>query len=173
MSTDPPRNHPSSDYRVLGVAAEHPSHVFQTRTPFNHRSFDALNALAAVDVVSPTPFAPPVGPYSEYRHVPTTEQWGSYRAHYPRFLYALPKTYFYHVSGDSARKRVTRYVEDTFDGHDVVQACGLYLDGYAALDYCRRHDVPLVVLSHAGDLKNFETFNDETQSRIRETIDYA
>jgi len=162
-------------YRVLGCAVEHPNHVFQVRTPFNHRSFDALNATGVdLDVVSPTPFAPPVGPYSNYRHVPKTEQWGSYRVHYPRFLYMLPKKYFYHVSGNSAQKRVTNYVEETFETpHDVVQTCGFYLDGYATLRYCREHDIPLVALSHAGDLKNFDRFNDTVQSQIRETIDYC
>ena len=164
-----------TSYRVLGCATEHPNHVFQVRTPFNHRSFDALNATGVdLDVVSLTPFAPPVGPYSEYRHVPKTEQWGSYRVHYPRFLYMVPKKYFYHVSGNSARKRVKEYVERTFETpHDVVQACGFYLDGYAALSYCREHDIPLVALSHAGDLKNFDRFNETVQSHIRETIDYC
>ena len=164
-----------SNYRVLGCAAEHPNHIFQVRTPFNHRSFDALNATGVdLDVVSPTPFAPPIGPYSEYRHIPKTEQWGSYRVHYPRFVYMLPKRYFYHVSGNSARKRVKSYVERTFETpHDVVQACGFYLDGYAALSYCREHDIPLVALSHAGDLKNFDRFNDTVQSHIRETIEYC
>jgi glycosyltransferase involved in cell wall biosynthesis len=165
----------STSYRVLGCAAEHPNHIFPVRTPFNHRSFDALNATGVdLDVVSPTPFAPPVGPYSEYRHVPRTEQWGSYQAHYPRFLYMLPKRYFYHVSGNSAQKRVDRYVERTFETpHDVVQACGFYLDGYASLSYCRRHDIPLVALSHAGDLRNFDTFSETVQEHIRETIDYC
>jgi len=165
----------SETYRVLGCAAEHPNHIFPVRTPFNHRSFDALNATGAeLDVVSPTPFAPPVGPYSEYRHVPASERWGSYEVHYPRFLYALPKRYFYHVSGNSAQKRVGRFVEETFETpHDVVQACGFYLDGYACLEYCRRNDIPLVALSHAGNLKNFDRFNDTVQSQIRETIDYC
>jgi glycosyltransferase involved in cell wall biosynthesis len=162
-------------YRVLGCATEHPSHIYPVRTPFNQRSFDALNATGVdLDVVSPTPFAPPVGPYSEYRHVPRAERWGSYEVHYPRFLYALPKKYFYHVSGDSMQKRVTRYVGETFETpHDIVQACGFYLDGYGTLEYCRTHDVPLVALSHAGDLRNFDRFNDKVQSYIRETIDYA
>jgi len=162
-------------YRVLGCATEHPNHIFPVRTPFNHRSFDALAATGVdLDVVSPTPFAPPVGPFSEYRHVPKTERWGSYEVHYPRYLYALPKRYFYHRSGDSLRKRVRSYVESTFETpHDVAHACSFYLDGYGLLDYCRAHDIPLVALSHAGDLKNFETFNDGVQARIRETIDYA
>jgi glycosyltransferase involved in cell wall biosynthesis len=173
-----PENEPPDtalDYSVLGCASEHPSHVFRTRTLFNHRSFDALDQVVRdLDVVSPTPFAPPIGPYSEYRHVPETEQWGSYRVHYPRFLYVLPKKYFYHHSGASAQKRLRRYVERTFDTpHDVVQACSLYLDGYASLDYCRRHDIPLVALSHAGDLKNFDRFNETVQAHIRETIDYC
>jgi glycosyltransferase involved in cell wall biosynthesis len=55
----------------------------------------------------------------------------------------------------------------------VVQACGFYLDGYGMLEYCKRHDIPLVALSHAGDLKNFDRFNDRVQAHIRETIDYC
>lgn len=182
MSEDQsPADEPMADsrtdtsYRVLGCATEHPNHIFPVRTPFNQRSFDALNATGVdLDVVSPTPFAPPVGPFSEYRRVPQSERWGSYEVHYPRFLYALPKRYCYHYSGKSARKRVTKFVESTFETpHDVVQACGFYLDGYATLDYCRHHDVPLVALSHAGDLKNFDRFNERVQSHIRETIDYC
>ena len=113
-------------YRVLGCATEHPSHIYPVRTPFNQRSFDALNATGVdLDVVSPTPFAPPVGPYSEYRRVPRAERWGSYEVHYPRFLYALQKKYFDHVSGDYMQKRVTRYVGETFETpHDIVQASG-------------------------------------------------
>ena len=180
MSDDaPPESEATAEsapsHSVLGCATEHPSHVFPVRTPFNHRSFDALNRTGVdLDVVSPTPFAPPVGPFSEYRRVPTTERWGSYEVHYPRYLYALPKRYLYQYSGYSLQKRVRKYVDTTFEPpHDVAQACSFYLDGYGLLEYCRRHDVPLVAISHAGDLKNFERFNDTVQSQIRETIDYA
>jgi len=162
-------------YCALACSVHHQSHALQVRSPFNHRSLDALNrGPAALDVVVPTPFAPPVGPYSEYSRVPRTERWGTYTAHYPRFLYAVPKKRFYHVSGDSIQKRVTKYVENTFEtDHEIVHACDVYLDGYGMLRYCRRHDLPLVVMSHAVDLKNYETFNERTQARIRETLDYA
>ncbi|MBX0322120.1 glycosyltransferase family 4 protein [Halomicroarcula sp. F13] len=162
-------------YRVLACCIHHQSHALPVRSPFNHRSFDALNRTAAdLDVVVPTPFAPPVGPYSEYSRVPRTERWGTYVAHYPRFLYAVPKQYFYHVSGDSLQKRVTRYVERTFETpHDVVHTSDIYLDGYGMLRYCRRHDLPLVVNSHAVDLHNYESFNEQAQARIRETLAYA
>jgi glycosyltransferase involved in cell wall biosynthesis len=86
----------------------------------------------------------------------------------------LPKKYFYHVSGNSAQKRVTSYVERTFETpHDIVQTCGFYLDGYASVKYCRKHDIPLVSLSHAGDLRNFDRFNETVQQQIRETIEYS
>lgn len=162
-------------YRVLALATHHQSHVYQVRAPFNHRSLDAINRTAAdLDVVSPTPYAPPVGPHSEYSNIPQTERWGTYTVHYPRFLYMLPKKQFYHVSGDSMQKRVGRYIEDTLDTpHDVAHACDIYMDGYGLLPYCKRHDVPLVVTSHAGDLKNYDQFNEKAQARLRETIEYA
>jgi glycosyltransferase involved in cell wall biosynthesis len=162
-------------YRVLGCCIHHQSHALPVRSPFNHRSFDALNRTAAeLDLVVPTPFAPPVGPYSEYARVPKTERWGSYVAHYPRFFYLIPKRHLYHVSGDSIQKRVTPYVERTFETpHDIVHVSDIYLDGYGMLRYCRRHDLPLVVNSHAVDLHNYETFNEGAKRRIRETIEYA
>ncbi|WP_277541514.1 glycosyltransferase family 4 protein [Haloarcula laminariae] len=165
----------SEPYGVLACCIHHQSHPLQVRSPFNHRSFDAINRTHAdLDVVVPTPFAPPVGPHSEYAKVPRTERWGTYVAHYPRFLYLVPKRYFYHVSGDSLQKRIPRYVDATFETpHDVVHTSDIYLDGYGLLPYCRDHDIPLVVNSHAVDLHNFESFNDGAQQRIRETIDYA
>ena len=54
------------------------------------------------------------------------------------------------------------------DFEDVVQACHIYLDGYGMLEYCRRHDLPLVVNSHAVDLHNYETFTDGAKRRLRE-----
>ncbi|MFC7068747.1 glycosyltransferase family 4 protein [Halobaculum lipolyticum] len=165
----------SDAYDVLACCIHHQSHPLQVRSPFNHRSFDAINRTHAdLDVVVPTPFAPPVGPFSEYSRVPDTERWGSYVAHYPRFLYMIPKRRFYHVSGDSLQRRVPRYVERTFDTpHDVVHTSDIYLDGYGLLPYCRAHDLPLVVTSHAVDLHNFDSFNEQAQRRIRETIEYA
>jgi glycosyltransferase involved in cell wall biosynthesis len=162
-------------YDVLASCIHHQSHPLGTRSPFNHRSFDAINRTAAdLDVIVPTPFAPPIGPYSEYARVPETERWGSYVAHYPRFLYWLPKRYFYHRTGDSLQKRVRRYVESTFETpHDVVHTSDIYLDGYGTLEYCRRQDIPLVAMSHAVDLNNYNSFNAAAQARIRETIDYA
>ncbi|WP_324664327.1 glycosyltransferase family 4 protein [Haloarcula sediminis] len=162
-------------YRVLGCCIHHQSHALPVRSPFNHRSFDSLNRTAAeLDLVVPTPYAPPVGPHSEYARVPETERWGTYVAHYPRFVYWVPKRYFYHRSGDSLQRRVTPYVEDTFETpHDIVHVSDIYLDGYGMLNYCRRHDIPLVVNSHAVDLHNYDSFTEGAKRRLRETVEYA
>ena len=162
-------------YRVLGCCVHHQSHALPVRSPFNHRSFDALNRTdAELDLVVPTPYAPPMGPHSEYARVPETERWGTYVAHYPRFFYFVPKRYLYHRSGDSIQKRVTPYIERAFETpHDIVHVSDIYLDGYGMLNYCRRHDLPLVVNSHAVDLHNYESFNEGAKKRLRETIEYA
>lgn len=165
----------SDAYRALACCIHHQSHPLSVRSPFNHRSFDAVNRTRAdLDVIVPTPVVPPYGPHSEYARVPKTERWGTYVAHYPRFLYFIPKSRFYHRSGDSLQKRIPPYVEETFETpHDIVHTSDIYLDGYGLLPYCREHDLPLVVNSHAVDLHNFESFNSGVQERIEETIDYA
>ncbi|WP_135854119.1 glycosyltransferase family 4 protein [Halorussus salinus] len=161
-------------YRVLAGAVQHPTRVHPYRTVFNQRSLEALQeAGAAVDVLSPTPFAPPVGPYSEYGEVPTVESFDEYPVHHPRFLYALPKRFFYHLSGDSLAKRASRYAARTFPEPDVVHAASIYLDGYGLLPYARRRDLPLFVVAHGDVLLNYETFSNAVRDRIAETLDYA
>ena len=161
-------------YNALACATEHPTNLHPFRTVFNQRSFESLiRAGARLDVISPTPFAPPVGPYSEYRYVPKVERWGSYPIHHPRFFYLLPKRFLYHVSGDSFAKRTSAYVNRTFEVPDVVHAANVYLDGYGLLPYCQEHDLPLFVTSHGGTLGNYDDLSQKARSRIRETLDYS
>jgi glycosyltransferase involved in cell wall biosynthesis len=136
-----------------------------------------LSSIADTDVslgaVSPRPFAPPVGPYSEYRDLPTVEEWGSYTTHHPRFWYLLPKRLFYGHAGRSFAKRVPDYVERTFDVPDVVHACHIYLDGYGMLPYCRDHDLPLFVVAHGAILNGFEDLPADVRRQVQETLDEA
>ncbi|WP_276302475.1 glycosyltransferase family 4 protein [Halorussus lipolyticus] len=161
-----------ADYRLVSCAAQHPSRVFPYQAVFNHRSHEALSQLGVdIDVVSPTPFAPPVGPYSEYSDIPKVERIGSYRVHSPRFLYALPKRYFYHVSGNSLAKRTTAYLERNFDVPDVLQACSIYLDGYGLVPYAQRHDVPLFVVAHGDVLLYADQLSGRVRRKVHETLD--
>ncbi|MWG36324.1 glycosyltransferase family 4 protein [Halomarina oriensis] len=159
-------------YRLLASAVNHPDAVDPYVSLFNHRMLESLaRSGVSLDAVVARPFAPPVGPYSDYWHLPTSTRWGSYSVHHPRFTYLLPKRLFYAHAGDSFAARVPRYVERTFDVPDVVHACDIYPDGYGMLRYCQRHDVPLFAVSHGVLLNTFAEASEGVQERIRETLD--
>jgi glycosyltransferase involved in cell wall biosynthesis len=158
-------------YRLLASAVNHPDSVNPYIGLFNHRTLRALEAIELdLDVISPRPFAPPVGPYSAYSSIPEREQWGPYEVAHPRFLYPLPKRLFYALAGDSFARRVPSYVERTISEPDVVHACHIYLDGYGMLPYCRRHDVPLFVVAHGAFLNGYDELPVGVRSRIDETL---
>jgi glycosyltransferase involved in cell wall biosynthesis len=157
--------------RVLASATNHPDAVRPYVGLFNRRIVGSLCQTGLpVDVVSPRPYAPPVGPGSEYSNLPSTEDWGDYDVHHPRFWYLLPKRLFYGLAGDSFSRRVSRYVAETFPEPDVVHACHIYLDGYGFRDYCIERDVPLFVVSHGHFMNNCETLPRGVARRVDETL---
>lgn len=161
-------------YSVLAGAINHPDAINPYMGLFNHRSLKSLvEAGTSVDVVSPRPHAPPVGPYSSYASIPDAESWGPYTVHHPRFWYLLPKRLFYGLSGRSYAHRVPRYVESTFEEPDVVHACHIYPDGYGLLPYVRAHDCPLFVVSHGKLLNSLGDHPPGVNGKIRETLDAA
>jgi glycosyltransferase involved in cell wall biosynthesis len=157
-------------HAVLGVSANHPDQFAPYRCIFNERSFRSIsNGDVSTVVVSPRPFAPPIGPYSEMRSLPTVQQWENYELHHPRFFYGLPKKLFYPLAGRSFRKRVTSYIESNLQAPDIVQAHHLYIDGWAMTDYAQTHDVPLIVVSH-GMLNQYDNFTSPVQHRLRTVL---
>lgn len=161
-------------HSVLASAVNHPDAINPYIGLFNQRIVQSLMRRGMdVDVVSPRPFAPPVGPHSEYSMLPTVEEWDGYSVHHPRFFYLLPKRLFYGRAGDSFAKRVPRYVEKTFDVPDVVHACHIYLDGYGMVDYCEKHDIPLFVVSHGHFMNEYEELADDVREKVDETLDAA
>jgi glycosyltransferase involved in cell wall biosynthesis len=161
-------------YDALVAAINHPDAVNPYWGLFNRRIIGSLaTAGPQVDVVSPRPFAPPVGPYSEYARLPAVADWGAYDAHHPRFWYFLPKRLLYGLSGKSYANRIPTYVEQTFDGHDVVHACHIYPDGYGMLPYARAHDIPLFVVAHGKLLNDFDDLPPTVAGRVQQTLDEA
>ncbi|AUV82574.1 glycosyltransferase family 4 protein [Salinigranum rubrum] len=161
-------------YSIVASAVNHPDSVNPYQGLFNQRILSSLAETdVSLDAVSPRPFAPPVGPYSEYSELPRVEEWGSYETHLPRFWYLLPKRLFYGHAGRSFAKRVPPYVERTFDVPDVVHACHIYLDGYGMLPYCREHDLPLFVVGHGAILNDFDDLASDVRKQVRETLDEA
>jgi len=169
-----PRDGPALTYSALVGAINHPDALNPYRGLFNCRSIRSLvDAGVSLDVVSPRPCAPPAGPYSAYRSLPTTADWGSHAVHHPRFWYLLPKRLCYAISGNSYAKRVPRYVESTFDPPDVVHACHIYPDGYGLLPYAAAHDRPLFVVSHGKLLNSLGDLPPGVEPKVRETLDAA
>jgi len=161
-------------YSVTAGAINHPDSLTPYVGLFNYRSLKSLaEAGTAVSVVSPRPFAPPIGPYSAYGSIPRTEDWGPYTVHHPRFWYLLPKRLLYGVSGRSYAKRIPAYVESALERPDVVHACHIYPDGYGFLPYAERHDIPLFVVSHGNLLNSFGNHPPGVSSKIRETLEAA
>jgi len=164
----------SETYSVLANALNHPDAINPYQCLWNYRALRALSHTGVeLDVVSPRPFAPPVGPYSEYASLPAVDDWGTYDLHHPRFWYLLPKRLLYGVSGNSYAKRIPKYVERTFETPEVVHACHIYPDGYGMLPYVRDHDLPLFVVSHGRLVRNFEDQPPGVASKIRETLNTA
>ncbi|ELZ33432.1 glycosyltransferase [Halogeometricum pallidum JCM 14848] len=161
-------------HSVLASAVNHPDAINPYIGLFNQRIVQSFMRHGMdVDVVSPRPFAPPVGPHSEYSMLPTVEEWDGYSVHHPRFFYLLPKRLFYGRAGDSFAKRIPRYVERTFDVPDVIHACHIYLDGYGMVDYCEKHNVPLFVVSHGHFMNEYEELADGVREKVDETLGAA
>lgn len=161
-------------YSVIAGATNHPDSLNPYFGLFNYRSLNALcDTGISIDVVSPRPFAPPVGPYSRYRSIPAIEEWGTYSVHHPRFWYLLPKRLLYTVSGSSYAKRIPAYLESKFEPPQVVHACHIYPDGYGLLPYARKHDLPLFVVSHGKFLNSLSELPPGVEGKVRETLTAA
>jgi glycosyltransferase involved in cell wall biosynthesis len=169
----PTRDENKADtYTALASAVNHPDAIEPYRALFNNRMLESLSrADVSLDVVSPRPFAPPVGPYSEYGDLPLVEQWNDYAIHHPRFLYLLPKRFFYGLSGRSFQNRLSSYLEREFGVPDVFHACHIYFDGYGLLEYSKTHDVPLFTVAHGATLNEFEERSRSVQTKVRATLD--
>ncbi len=161
-------------YSAIANAINHPDAINPYQAMFNHRMLRSLSdAGVDLDVISPRPHAPPVGPYSEYASIPKTEDWGAYAVHHPRFWYLLPKRLLYGLSGRSYANRIPAYVHNQFDPPDVVQGCHIYPDGYGMLPYVRRHDIPLFVVAHGKLLNDIDSLAPTVGEKVKETLDAA
>lgn len=158
-------------YRLAASAVNHPDQLNQLWGVFNHRSLTALwrNGVT-VDAVVPRPHAPPVGPFSEFRSIPSEDESFPYPVSHPRFWYYLPKSLWYHRSGDSMAAALKRWVETLEYSPDVFHGCHLYPDGYALSELSERDRIPLTTYAHGTILNEYTSFNRGTQQRIETAI---
>lgn len=157
-------------YDLLASAINHPDQVHSLWGVFNNRSLRSLSEEGvAVRALVPRPHAPPVGPFADFRSIPTEDSSFPYPVLHPRFWYFIPKSLFYHRSGDSMAKTVDRWIASSEQSADIYHGCHLYPDAYA-LSTAASADTPLTAYAHGTIVNEFEEFNRKTQSRIREAI---
>ena len=158
-------------YRLAASAVNHPDQLNQLWGVFNHRSLTALSRNEiGVTAAVPRPHAPPVGPFSEFRSIPAEDRSFPYPVSHPRFWYFLPKSLWYHRSGDSMGDALERWA-GTFDRvPDIYHGCHLYPDAYALGTLSETHETPLTAYAHGTILNEYSTFNRGTRERIRTAL---
>jgi len=162
-------------YDAVVSAMNHPDPFNPYMGLFNFRSIKALSTTdASLDVVTPRPRAPPVGPYSEFSDIPSRHDYSSHEVHYPRFLYLLPQKIFkYTLSSRSFSEMLPKYISTNFETPDICHAGHIHYDGYGLVPYCRTNDIPLTVMGRGKILNDFYDLSQLSRKKIRETLNYA
>ncbi|ADT84907.1 glycosyltransferase [Thermococcus barophilus] len=137
--------------RIIFLASNFPDPVNKTWAPWNKSAVDSVLEFAEPIVIAPRPFAPP---FSKFSKIPKYNRHFGYPVHYPRFLYLLPKSLFYCLTGESYRCFVGRYIlkgveQGNIQKPDVIHALHPYLDGYGSVPIAKKLKVPLVVTVHS------------------------
>lgn len=158
-------------YSMLVSSINHPDQLHQLWGLFNRRSLEALSR-SGVDVatVTPRPYAPPIGPFSEYGSIPKRDETFPYPVYHPRFVYYLPKSLLYHRTGDSVASTLASWLSNAEFDPEVLHGCHLYPDGYALTELDRADETPTTAYAHGTIVNRFDEHNDETQARIEAAL---
>ena len=135
--------------RVLEVCQEFPNRYYPQLGTFIKQSIDSIaDQNIDVTVVSPKPFVLPFStfPYHNFYKLPRLEHAEKYTLHYPRYVYAVPKKYFYPITGISYAHFVSRYaIKNIKPQPDLIHAHFSYPDGYGMIGLAKKWKVPLVI----------------------------
>ncbi len=135
--------------RVLEVCQEFPNRYYPQLGTFIKQSIDSIaNQKVDVTVVSPKPFVLPFStfPYHNFSKLPRIEHTEKYDLHYPRYVYAVPKKYFYPITGISYAYFVSGYaIKNIKPKPDLIHAHFSYPDGFGMIGLAKKWKVPLVI----------------------------
>ena len=135
--------------RVLEVCQEFPNRYYPQLGTFIKQSIDSIaNQKVDITVVSPKPFVLPFSafPYHNFSKLPRIEHTEKYDLHYPRYVYAVPKKYFYPITGISYAHFVSRYaIKKIKPKPDLIHAHFSYPDGFGMIELAKKWNIPLVI----------------------------
>jgi teichuronic acid biosynthesis glycosyltransferase TuaC len=157
-------------YRIFAMASNHPDSINKYWGLYNKWSIEAI-AKTGVDVkaIIPRPVSPT---FSKYSQISKEDFNGLYPKYYPRFWYLLPKRICYGLAGRSYSKCIGKFLEKNLAVPDLVHAFHTYIDGYGVLNYCRKHNVPLVITAHGTIERDISSWKN-IQTKIKETFAFS
>jgi teichuronic acid biosynthesis glycosyltransferase TuaC len=156
--------------RIFAMASNHPDPINRFWGLFNKWSIEAItNTGVDVKAIIPRPFSPP---FSKYSQIPEEDLSGLYPKYYPRFWYLLPKRICYGFAGESYSRYIGKFLEKDFSVPDLVHAFHTYIDGYGALKYCKKFNLPLIVTAH-GTIEREIFYWKNIKPKIMETFNYS
>lgn len=163
--------------KVLEVCQEFPNRYYPQLGTFIKQSIDSIaNQGVDVTVISPKPFVLPFSafPYHNFSKLPRIEHTEKYDLHYPHYIYAVPKKYFYPVTGFSYSHFVFEYaIKNIKPEPDLIHAHFSYPDGYGMMKLAKKWKVPLVI-SALGTIERKVAYEGSYTSRqIIEAMNFA
>jgi glycosyltransferase involved in cell wall biosynthesis len=162
--------------KVLFANTHYPDR-YNLWAPWNKLANIAVSKSRAIEpeVIVPRAYTLPLKffPQHETCGLPATERSVEGLVHYPRFLYLLPKKYFYAASFDLYSYFVGKYVRSHIGRKDLVHAHHVFLDGYGMVETCKKWEAPLIVDVH-GDSVFTQMVRDPLIGRkMAHTLKYA
>jgi teichuronic acid biosynthesis glycosyltransferase TuaC len=163
--------------RVMEVCQEFPNRYYPQLGTFIKQSIDSISGQNVdITVVSPKPFVIPFSafPYHNFSKLPRIEHTEKYDIHYPRYIYAVPKKYFYPITGISYAHFISRYANKNIKPKpDLIHAHFSYPDGFGMIGLAKRWNVPLVI-SALGTIERKVAYEkSQTSKQIIKAMNFA
>ncbi len=154
--------------KILEVCQEFPNRYYPQLGTFIKQSIDSIaKQKVNVTVVSPKPIVIPFSafPYHNFSKLPQIEHTEKYDLHYPRYLYIVPKKYFYPLTGISYAYFISRYaIKNIKPKPDLLHAHFSYPDGFGMIGLAKKWKVPFVI-SALGTLERKVAYEGSYTSR--------
>lgn len=151
---------PAKPKRILVVSGPYPSIADTSRGIFVHQRVKALSQIEGIEVqvVAPTPWAPPfpnIKKWRSLRRMPSTETYDGLIVHRPRYLLP-PKVggYFHPSLMYPSLLKAVRRIRKEF-AFEVVDSHFVYPAGVAATRVARRLGVPVSLTGRGEDMMRF------------------
>ena len=158
--------------RVLVTSRLYPSSAYPSRGTFVHNQVRFLRAHCELEVISPTPWFPPLpgsGRWSAYGRVGRRESLDGIEVRYPRYL-SLPRRMLFSHAWRFYFAALQRAVSAT---PDLIHAHLAYPDGFAALQYGRSSGRPVVISVHGHDVRELPRAKRRWREMIAMALDQA